>query len=99
MVRCGVYGLQNSMLPCHIVAFQCIRSTHMPHTFHARFSVFGVVWCGLMCMADKCLCYHVIWLPLVRQEHTHTHTFHTFAEGEKKQYLFGYSSSELKISI
>jgi hypothetical protein len=60
-----------------------------------------LVWCGLMCMADKCLCYHVIWLPLVRQEHTHTHThtFHTFAEGEKKQYLFGYSSSELNISI
>jgi hypothetical protein len=33
-----------------------------------------LVWCGLMCMADKCLCYHVIWLPLVRQEHAHTHT-------------------------
>ena len=103
-VVCEVEGLWCDVVWClwltnsYVTMSRSCFSMHQEHTHFMRGLVF-LVWCGLMWMADKFLCYHVIWLPLVRQEHTHTHTFHTFAEGEKKQYLFGHSSSELKIAV
>lgn len=105
-VVCEVEGLWCDVVWClwltnfyttmsHIYC-QCIKNTHLPHTFHARFSVFGVVWFNVYGWQISMLpCHIATFSPWG----THTHTFHTFAEGEKKQYLFGHSSSELKISV